>query len=353
MFGAVLAGCQTVLFDPMSEPDTLKKLIEYSDADLLWSDAFASPVAELVKPLPEKRVERKDEKEGDLLFFTSGTTSSAKAVVLTSRSLCASAWNGQQKLPCSPEDDVLCVLPLNHVFGFVCAMLWPLNEGACVSIGRGPRAFIEDPKYFKPTIISVVPSLIRFLASMNALNPELKTVLVGAGSADAKVLAAVKAMGIDLRFGYGITETSSGVAISTGGDPFAMTVCDDDRSEIGDEGEILIESPECMMKGYYKDEKATAEALRGGVLHTGDLGFFDEDGKLHVSGRIKDVLVLDNGNKIFLPEWEEELSAAMGADELAITLTDGKLTAVCVDKDKKLDLNELRKRLDDFNRTKP
>ncbi len=291
--------------------------------------------------------------EGNLLFFTSGTTGASKAVVLTSKSLCASAWNGNDKLTCRPDDNLLALLPLSHVFGFVCSMMWPLSQGACVSVGRGMRHLHDDCAFFRPTVISVVPSLLAFLLAKQALNPELRVVLVGAGPVDGKILAAAAAAGCEVHFGYGLTETSSGVAISTGDDPFAMTVCHDSKITLAEDGEILIYCPECMMQGYYKMPEATAAVLKDGVLSTGDLGSFDRDGKLHITGRKKDILVLPNGNKIYLPEWEQELQAAFGGNETAITMKDGVVTAIVVDKSGNADVAALKAVLDEFNRSKP
>ena len=79
-----------------------------------------------------------------------------------------------------------------------------------------------------------------------------------------------------------------------------------------------------MMQGYYKRPDATREVLRGGVFHTGDLGCFDEHGLLHITGRKKDVLVLPDGTKIFLPEYESALMQALAHTELAVTLRDGR-----------------------------
>ena len=155
-----------------------------------------------------------------------------------------------------------------------------------------------------------------------------------------------------MHFGYGLTETSSGVAISTGKDPFAMTVCHDSKITLADDGEILIYCPECMMQGYYKLPDATAAVLKDGVLSTGDLGSFDADGNLHITGRKKDILVLPNGNKIYLPEWEDELRAALGVDEVAIAMKNDVVTAIAVDKTGETDKDELKTRLDGFNRSK-
>lgn len=351
MFASVLAGRQTVLIDPSVDGALLQKIAVYADVTHFVTDETTEDeVASLaLAPVPVAT----EKGEGKLLFFTSGTTGASKAVVLTSKSLCASAWNGNDKLTCRPDDNLLALLPLSHVFGFVCSMMWPLSQGACISVGRGMRHLHEDCNYFRPTVISVVPSLLAFLLAKGALNPELRVILVGAGPVDGKILAAATAMGCEVHFGYGLTETSSGVAISTGKDPFAMTVCHDSKITLADDGEILIYCPECMMQGYYKLPDATAAVLKDGVLSTGDLGTLDADGNLHITGRKKDILVLPNGNKIYLPEWEDELRTALGVDEVAIAMKNDVVTAIAVDKTGETDRNELKNRLDGFNRSKP
>ncbi|MCD8118903.1 MAG: acyl--CoA ligase [Lachnospiraceae bacterium] len=265
--------------------------------------------------------ERVDDIAGEILFFTSGTTGAGRAVILTEQTLCASAYNGSAMLPLSSADTLLCILPLNHVFGVVCGFLWGLSCGACVALGRGARHYMDDCTYFKPTAVSAVPMLFGFLLKHNFLNPECKLVLVGAGDCPASLLRVAKAQGIRVSFGYGLTETSSGVAISTEGDPYAMAVCPDDEVIIAEDGEILIKAPTCVMKGYAGEPEATAEVLRDGVLATGDLGYLDQDGKLHVTGRKKEMLVLTDGTKLFLPEAEEELAALTGTEDLAIVLS--------------------------------
>ena len=316
LFAAVEAGLQTVLLDASLSDETLIPLIQYTDVDLLWGDP---DLCEALAPHLAKGV---TDGSGRLLFFTSGTTDRSKAVVLTDYSLCQSAWNGSSKLPLSPEDTLLCVLPLGHVFGFVCGMLWGLSCGACVALGRGPRHYVDDCAFYRPTAISVVPLLLGFFLQNRLLNPELKLILVGAGDCPKVLLDAASSMGVRVSFGYGLTETSSGVAISVTGDPFAMEVCPDDKITLAQDGEILIEAPTCMMQGYYKRRDDTKAVLTDGVLHSGDLGRFDEDGRLHITGRKKDVLVLPDGTKLFLPEYEGELMRALNHRELAVILLD-------------------------------
>ncbi|MBR0207760.1 MAG: acyl--CoA ligase [Oscillospiraceae bacterium] len=314
IFAANLAGLQLVLLDASLEAEVLKTLIRYTDIDVLWGDEDLKEELELSLMAGVK------DGRGKILFFTSGTTERSKAVVLTDHSLCQSAWNGSAKLPLQERDTLLCLLPLGHVFGFVCGLLWGLSCGSCVALGRGQRHYMDDCDFYRPTAVSVVPMLLGFLVKMRCINPELRLVLVGAGDCPPALLQAAGAMGLRVSFGYGLTETSSGVAISVRGDPYAMEICPDDTITIAEDGEILIEAPTCMMQGYYKRPDATRAVLQNGVFHTGDLGAFDENGLLHITGRKKDMLVLPDGTKIFLPEYESAIMRTLSHTELAVTL---------------------------------
>ena len=318
IFAAVQAGLQLVMLDENAPEELLRRLIVYTDIDALWGDE------DLCEELAPALTEGVRDGAKKILFFTSGTTEQAKAVVLTEQSLCASAWNGGAKLPLRPEDTLLCLLPLGHVFGFVCGLLWGLSCGAAVALGRGARHYGDDCAFFEPTAVSVVPLLLGFLLQRRLTNPGLKLVLVGAGDCPAQLLGAAAAMGLRVSFGYGLTETSSGVAISVQGDPYAMEICPDDTITLAEDGEILIEAPTCIMQGYYKRPADTAAVLVDGVLHTGDLGRFDEEGKLHITGRKKDMLVLPDGTKLYLPEYEARLMQALGHTELAVILQNSR-----------------------------
>ena len=318
IFAAAEAGLQIVMLSAELPESTLGGLLRYTDADRLWGD---EDLCEELRPFLTGGVK---EGAGKLLFFTSGTTEQSKAVVLTDHSLCQSAYNGGAKLPLKPEDTLLCMLPLGHVFGFVCGLLWGLSCGASVALGRGARHYADDCAFFRPTAVSVVPMLLGFLLQHELINPELKLVLVGAGDCPAMLLGAARTKGLRVSFGYGLTETSSGVAISVSGDPFAMEVCPDDTITIADDGEILIQAPTCMMQGYYKRPEDTAAVLKDGILYSGDLGRFDKDGKLHITGRKKDMLVLPDGTKLFLPEYESAIMKALDHQELAVALKNGR-----------------------------
>lgn len=344
ILAANLAGMQVVMLDANAPSALLRGMLSYTDIDILWGDG------ELCGELEPFLTGGVSGGKGRILFFTSGTTERSKAVVLTDYSLCQSAYNGSAKLPLSPEDTLLCVLPLGHVFGFVCGLLWGLSSGACVALGRGPRHYLDDCDFYRPTVLSAVPLLLGFFMKQRCLNRELKLILVGAGECPRQLLDAAAAMGIRVSFGYGLTETSSGVAISVEGDPFAMEVCPDDTITLAEDGEILIEAPTCMMQGYYKWPEHTEEVLRGGILHTGDLGRFDQEGKLHITGRKKDILVLSDGTKIFAPEYEGRVMALLDHTDLAVVLRSGRPVLVwCGDAEK----DELMEKLREFQNELP
>ncbi len=309
---------QLVLLNPMDEPRVLADEIK------------AARVSKLVGQVPEDleipSLKKGNVTDTDILFFTSGTTAQNKAVVLDQQRLCSSAWNGGSLLPLSESENLLSVLPHAHVFGFVCSLLWPLSFGAKVSLGRGLKRIFMDISEFRPTAMSLVPEMAAFLASRKLFNPELKLILIGAGPCSDQVLALIREMGIRVSYGYGLTESSSGIALSLGDDPRAMTVCPDYTVSIEADGEITAVCDTTLMKGYYGDASATAAVLQGNKLFTGDLGRL-EDGKLYITGRKKDILVLTDGTKIFLPEYEERLRQILGpeSDFAVIQLKSGSL----------------------------
>ena len=318
---------QLVLLNPMDEPRVLADEIE------------AARVSKIVGQVPEDLeippLIKGNVSDTDILFFTSGTTAQNKAVVLDQQRLCSSAWNGGSLLPLSENDNLLSILPHAHVFGFVCSLLWPLSFGAKVSLGRGLKRIFMDISEFRPTVMSLVPEMAAFLASRKLFNPELKLILIGAGPCSDRVLAAIREMGIRVSYGYGLTESSSGIALSLGDDPRAMTVCPDYTVSIEADGEITAVCDTTLMKGYYEDASATDAILRGNKLFTGDLGRL-EDGKLFITGRKKDILVLADGTKIFLPEYEERLRGILGPDSdfAVIQLKSGALALAAVKPEK-------------------
>jgi long-subunit acyl-CoA synthetase (AMP-forming) len=162
------------------------------------------------------------------------------------------------------------------------------------------------------------------LLKFDTINPELKIALIGAAPCTPEVTAALKARGVDVYLGYGLTETSSGIAITQDLDePEALYPCPGADFKIEDDGEVTIATP-CMMQGYIGGE-SMAEGAR---FHTGDLGWFDEKGRLHLKGRKKDVLIMPDGTKLFCPEYEDDLMKRTGLPDLGISMKDGRVVLV-------------------------
>ena len=322
VFAAVRAGLQVALVDPMLPISVKAQLAQAVDADCMWT-------AGVLERIPASRGLADEGGAHRVLFFTSGTTAQSKAVVLTDESLMSSAFNGASLLPLTPDDTLLCLLPMAHVYGFVCGLLWGLACGATVALGRGMRYYADDMALFNPTAVAVVPRLLGFLAARGAFGNRLGLVLVGSADCSEELLGAVRARGIRVSLGYGLTETSSGIALSTGDDFHAMMICPEDEVTISADGEILVHAPTCLMQGYYRDPEKTAAAIRDGILHTGDKGYLDEAGLLHVEGRLKDVVVLPNGTKAFIPEYESIAARALGEQDIAVVVLDGVLSLAC------------------------
>lgn len=314
IFAHVIAGCDVIIADPRV-PEGFNEL--------------AVEAAEAAKQAREQQRDKHGritgrQGEGELLFFTSGTTNSSKVVRLTSRSLCTSAWSGQSMLACGEGDVILSNLSLSHAYGFVCSMLWGLAYGATIALGRDVHRFTGDALFFRPTILPAVPAQINVMLNANALNPELRVVLIGGAPCPHSLIERLKEKGVSVYLGYGLTETSSGIAITQDPDePDAMYPCPGADIRIEEDGEISVATP-CMMEGYMGREPM----FENGRFYTGDLGWFDEKGRLHLKGRKNDVLILPNGDKIFCPEYEEDLQDMCGLPDLGLILIDGETVLI-------------------------
>ncbi len=365
MFASVIAGKRTVLFDVLFQPEQMMELVKFCGVDSLYAldhegrQVFGEYMNEIRAAKVKERggeatsfARRTEEIEdaGKLLFFTSGTTARNKAVVLSQEALLYAAWGGQQTAQGTNEDLVLSMLPMWHVFGFVTGILWPLSIGARVALSRGIRHALQDPMMFEPDYIPIVPSILKYMLSMEALNRNLKTIIIGGSSCDESTFRALFKRGIRVMHGYGLTETCSGIAVSV--DPkqiYAMLPCPGTSWRIARDGEIILKTPS-LMDGYYHDPEATAAKIVDGELHTGDLGHVDPGGRLIVLGKKDEVIVLTTGEKVYCPEWEYELNAMTGS-ETALYSRDGeRLTLAVVSRH--MSREEIWEQVEKFNKTR-
>ena len=333
IIACAIAGCDTVLADESLNDETLSAItkmvcpdsIHCSDSELYEYLCESRPKGRHISALPR----HKDGEEGNLIFFTSGTTRQSKAVVLTPESLLRCTYSGQCMLACYPDDILLSVLPFSHVFGFVCGLLWGLVYGAAVALGRGSKYLLADCEHFRPTILPAVPSIINILVQRGCLNEELSTVLIGAAPLTTETMLALGSSGRKIYVGYGLTETSSGLAITQKlSEPNKLYPCPDVDICIEADGEISVTTP-CMMEGYLSFAgKESFTPARGERLYTGDLGFLTRDGALVLTGRKKDLLILPDGTKIFCTDYEQILAPMIGTDDIALVLRDHKLVLI-------------------------
>jgi O-succinylbenzoic acid--CoA ligase len=210
-------------------------------------------------------------RDGDtaLVVHTSGTTAAPRPVELSFGNVQANALGSAVALGLDPDERWLCPLPLSHVGGLM-VLLRSAIYGTRAVLGGAERAAEDDI-----TVVSLVPTQLRRLLDAGARpGARLRTVLLGGAAATPDLLEQARAAGWPVRATYGLTQACSQVAVD--GRPLpglAVTLADD--------GEILVEGP---------------TVAGGGVLHTGDLGRFAEDGRLEIVGRKSDTIVTGGEN---------------------------------------------------------
>jgi len=276
-----------------------------------------------------------------VLQYTGGTTGVSKGAMLTHRNL---SFNVQQVHSWFPDMDegnevVLAALPLFHVFGLTVAMNWGIYCGGALALLPDPRdvkALVECVSGRRVTIFPGVPAMFNALNNYAGIESvdvsSVKSCFSGSAPIPVDVLERFeKLTGARILEGFGMSESSpvthvnplGGVRkVGTVGVPVPDTdakVVDVDEGTrelaVGEEGELIIRGPQ-VMKGYWEKPGETAETLRDGWLHTGDLASVDEDGYFKIVGRKKD-MINAGGYKIFPDEVDSVLMAHEGILEAA------------------------------------
>ncbi len=304
-----------------------------------------------------------------VLIYTSGTTGQPKGVMLTQGNIVAEIAGILKFVDVSENDALLCLLPLQHVMASIVNVLLPLAAGArVIFIDTLKRAeILEALEAGGVTILLAVPQFFylfydqiqeelkkrsiltrRLFAALLVLNRtcrrlgvnlgrlffgkiherfgEKMRLFVSGGSAyDAKVGRFFSDLGFTVLQGYGLTETAGACSatrtksnvIGSVGQAFAdceIRIKDPDEAGMG---EVLIRGP-LVMKGYYRNPQATAEVMSDGWFHSGDLGIFDKQGNLFITGRRKEVIVLPNGKNIYPDEIEAHYQQCPFIQEIAV-----------------------------------
>ncbi|MEW2274945.1 class I adenylate-forming enzyme family protein [Streptomyces griseofuscus] len=285
-------------------------------------------------PLPEPAA------DGDalaLVIYTSGTTGRPKGVELLHRNIDAMTEAMIETMRLTPADHSLLILPLFHVNGIVVSVLSPLRAGGQATlVGRfSAKGFFGALERARPTFFSGVPAIYAMLADLPPeVRPDtssLRFAVCGAAPMPPGLIAAVEQrFGFRLVEGYGLSEATCASTSNpldgprkpgTVGLPLpgqTVSIVDERGRTVTDGGigEVVISGP-TLMHGYLGRPEETAKALRGGRLHTGDLGRLDEDGYLVLVDRVKD-MIIRGGENVYPKEIETVLHGHPAVREAAV-----------------------------------
>ena len=291
------------------------------------------------------------------IIFTSGSLGRAKGVMLTQKNIASNLMAMTSMIQIIPEDRFLSVLPIHHKYECTCGLLCPLYAGASAHYARSLKTVVDDLQKVKATILLgvpllydkmfkkiykgiqedklksvIVPPLISltnifesfgwksskkliFKELHHKFGGHIRLFIAGGAAPDPKVAKGLRELGFNFVQGYGLTETSPIVALNrlysfkdnAAGLPLpGLDIKINNPNEAGI-GEIYIKGSSVML-GYYKNQKLTDEAFDDGWFKTGDIGYFDEDGFLHINGRQKNVIISKSGENVFPEEIEDILN---------------------------------------------
>jgi long-chain acyl-CoA synthetase len=280
-----------------------------------------------------------------VILFTSGTTGASKGVVLTHQNIASNVVGTSYHVSIHQSDVVLSVLPLHHTYECTAGFLIAMYQGATICHAESLRRIADNLRETRATVMLGVPALFeaiyrRIESGIKEKGPgkfklakgictlsegllrikirrkifgqihakvggRLRLLISGGAAIDPAVSKGFRELGIDFIQGYGLTETSPIISVNRVDhckDGSIGVPLPDMEVKILDD-EIVVRGPG-VMKGYFRNEAATQETIVDGWLHTGDLGYFDKDGFLHINGRKKSVIVTPNGKNVYPEEIE-------------------------------------------------
>jgi len=346
--GIVFSGGKTddilSIRDQLSDKPFIISMDRVKDERVHFLDAL------LLGKTPLERVEV-DSSSLAILMYTSGTTGNAKGAMLTHANISSNALSAVKVVSMDEHDNFLSIVPWNHIYGLTITLITPIVVGGTSTYTPVDRNLAEVMKKAKPTIILGVPKLYTVLYGrirssieksllkrmIDRSSPVLMGKLVknklfgkqfrfftsGGAPLSPEMAGGFRRMGIGIMEGYGLTETSPLLSMCeafaeepgmTAIDGVNLRIADPDENGVG---EILAYGPN-VMDGYYKNPGATAEIIDDdGWFHTGDLGTY-KNGRLLISGRAKNVIVLETGKNVYPEEIEWELVTLPSIEEIMV-----------------------------------
>jgi long-chain acyl-CoA synthetase len=299
------------------------------------------------------------------LLFTSGTTGDPKGVILTHRNIMSNVDDVYRIAEFTKDDRAFSILPIHHCYECTMGLLAPFYNGMSIFYARSlkPNEMIEDLKTARPTIWLNTPLILEKL--LLRINKELsnqkgierlvtrllpkksignrikqklgldiiRLIVSGGATLPAWVSKGLEGLGFPILQGYGLSEASPLISVNPPSKPSNESVgmiIPSDEVEIRDidaegNGEIVAKGPN-IMQGYYENKNATKEVLTPDKwLMTGDIGYFDEEGYLYITGRKKFVIVTKGGKNVFPEEIEEKLTKSAYIEEALVFSPDDKI----------------------------
>lgn len=334
-FSLLLAGKTLILINPDLGDQELISLLRYTDAEAVCVSedlrdelgflggcctlSAMCGTAEREDALPEEVIGELPAKKSEMICFTSGTLSSSKGVVIETEMLVKHSRLIQKEkiVPFKALDRVFIPVPLYHMYGLT-FLTYIIAEGAVACFSTSPRYLVQQAAGCDPQVAILVPSMIRPLFSQDHLMPHLQAITL-AGSALRKDLADLaRAQGVKVYNIYGASETV-GIILASHPDedeqwmyPFSFVQC-----KLGEKNELYANLP-FHLKEYYKKPEQTQAVLDGDVLHTGDAVCLSETGAVKIMGRIREMIVMENGEKIHAEDMDRMIAAIQGVREGAI-----------------------------------
>jgi len=286
----------------------------------------------------------KNDHEMCKVFFTSGTTSDSKAVMLSARNLLSGFKSLSRRVDMGPEDKGYLFLPMSHTYGGVYNFLACLYFGSELYLCSDIHRIFEELHIVKPTVFCAVPLIYERVHTMiggdaqkakGVFGGSIKYLFCSGAKFDPELKQFYKNAGLCVLEAYALTETASSLAVEYPGSEdlnSVGTVFEDmdvkiiDADESG-HGEILVKG-DTVALGYYNNEKETKKAFdEEGYFHTGDIGYVDGDCRLFLTGRKKRVIVFSNGENIYPDEIEALLMKHTGVVRAKVFERDNKLVA--------------------------
>ena len=292
-----------------------------------------------------------DPEKMSIMLFTSGTTNSPKAVMLSQKNICSNLSDISCWVKLYDTDTLLSFLPIHHTFECTITFLYGFYSGCTIAFCDGLKYIQKNLAEYKVSVFVAVPLVLetmykkiikaindqgkaKLISNMTKLSNgllkckidlrkkifkqilenfggNLRVVLYGAAPMNKDTIIGFNNFGIELVQGYGLTETSPVISAETDKEKKpgsvglalpSLNVKIDNPSENG-EGEILVKGPSVML-GYYKNDEENKKAFKDGWFKTGDYGYIDEKGFIYVTGRKKDIIVLRNGKNVYPQEIE-------------------------------------------------